>query len=393
MKLKVGILSPFYKNYNYGGKLQGYAMVRAVEQAGCEGYQVLYSQPSQRKNSLRSKLLKTLCSSDYRSAILQKALGKCLPGATGKLRIRERTIDAFDDAVPHSRQVYSDAAIGQICRDYDAFICGSDQVWNPMLYKKAYFLSFVPEGRYHFSYGASIANTLDSAGRQLFQSSLSGFDAISVREEKSRQMLQKLLGREVSIVADPTMLLDSSEWEAFAGKRMVEQPYLLCYFLGYGGAPRRAAKNFAKAHGLRLVTLPHMLGSSGRFYLWDVCFGDSRMYDVSVENFVSLIRYAEYVFTDSYHAALFSLIFRRQFVVFDRSGLQKMNVRIQELLSLYDLQDRRLPANAGQKTIRTAAEKKIAYRNIYTSVEALRDASWAYLKRNLQYAEQTISKN
>ena len=395
MKLRVGILSPFYKNYNYGGKLQAYALVRAVEQAGCEARQILYAQPSQKAaHPVSDRIFKVVQSSDYRSAIRQKFLGKCLMNVAGEIRQREKAIDAFDAAVPHTEQVFSDATIARTCECFDAFICGSDQIWNPMLFKKAYYLEFVPKEMYRFSYAASIANTLGDDMRADFCRRLSGFDEISVRERNSQTELQELLGRNITLVVDPTLLLERADWDSFAGEPVItDQPYLLCYFLGYGGTPRRAAEQIARIYHLQIVTFPHMLGSSGRFYWHDLSFGDSRLYDVSPQGFASLIKNAALVFTDSFHATVLSIIYQRQFLTFERIGLSGMNTRIQDLLALYELQSRGCPINASGKRVQEIVEERIIYKGHYPRFETLRKTSWAYLKENLQNAEDRMNEN
>ncbi|MGM9616332.1 polysaccharide pyruvyl transferase family protein [Butyricicoccus sp.] len=388
--VRIGIVSTFYHNYNYGGKLQCYAMVQAIRRAGYEAEQLSYHQSSAvRKKTAVQKLQHAVGSMDYRHAVLQKLAGKCMRKARTGIMQRKAAFDRFDREIPHTASVYSDASIGQTLEQFDAFVCGSDQIWNPMLLKKGYFLDFVPKDRYTFSYAASVAaGGLSEEWQTFFREKLQSFDAISVRESNSRDQLQRLMQREIALTVDPTLLLTAAEWDELAGERVIQQPYIFCYFLGYSSGMRRAAQRFAKAHQLKIITLPHLLGTAGRFYPQDTGFGDEQRYDISPGEFLAFIRDAEYVMTDSFHAAVMSILFRKQFVVFDRTGHAGMGNRIDELLGMFCLNNQRCTLKSPFDDIRTKLEQPIAYRETYEVFEQRRQDSWEFLIQNLKKAEQ-----
>lgn len=144
---------------------------------------------------------------------------------------RRRAFDCYDSLIPHTDRIYSDQDIAETAADFDVFLSGSDQVWNPNLFKRAYFLDFVPNGKYKMSYAASIAGTLDEEWQTYFREQLAGFDAISVREKQGKQILEKIFpGREIACSLDPTLLLGVDEWKRVAAKPIVDQPYAFCYF-------------------------------------------------------------------------------------------------------------------------------------------------------------------
>lgn len=390
MSLRVGIVSPFCENYNYGGKLQAYALTAFLRGRGYAARQIQYRQhggsPVPPAGGGAGRLL---ADSDYRRAVGQKLLGKCLPGGKRRLAVRKAAFDRFDGRIPHTEQIYSDADIAAVCGDFDVFITGSDQVWNPGLLKRGYFLDFAGPEKYRFSYAASGAGSLPPGCRAYFQSALAGFDGVSVREEDGQAVLSRLLRRPVALCVDPVFLPGREAWRAVSEDIPVEPPYLLCYFLGYDRAERRAARAFAAQKGLKIVTLPQLLAAAGRYYGCDLGFGDMPLYDVTPGQFVRLIENAAYVMTDSFHAAALSIVFQKRFIVFGRAGNSAMDSRIAGLLSMFGLESRR--ADGGD--IHAACDilsRPIAY-GPAPGFEARRRDSVSYLRQNLSAAEARLA--
>lgn len=385
--MKAGVLSTFYNNYNYGGKLQAYAMIKAIQQVGWDAEQISYYQPSGgSSNSLFVKGKKFCLSKDYRRAFFQVATGKCLR-LDKEMKIRKQAFNCFDSKIPHTEQVYSDNTISSVGLTYDAFICGSDQIWNPNLYKKSYYLDFVPANKYKFSYAASVASKTTERWRNICLKKLMDFQAVSVRERDSQILLSDLLKKDVFLCVDPTLLLEPKEWEMLSEKCILREPYVFCYFLGYGRKMRNIAKSFAREQKCRLVTMPQLLETTGRFYLEDIAFGDEQLFDISPEEFMSLIRHAEYVMTDSFHASIMSIIFQKQFVIFDRNGHIGMGSRVQDLLNMFELQERRCSLNDSYSTVCSKLCRTIEYQDRYPAFECRKNDSWQYLTQNLRKAE------
>lgn len=387
MKMRIGVLSPFYQNYNYGGKLQALAMIRVLEQQGYAAKQICYRQPSLRgRNGPSDRIVRLVHSSDYRRAVLQKLLAKCLPGTDENLEQRRGAFDRYDSFIPHTDRVYSDRDIVETTADFDVFLSGSDQVWNPNLFKRAYFLDFVPDGKYKMSYAASIAGTLNEEWQSYFRQQLAGFDAISLREKQGRQILEEIFpGREIACSLDPTLLLGADEWGKAASKPIVDEPYMFCYFLGYSAAQRSLARSVARVKGLTLITLPHLLGTAGRCYPCDISFGDRRLYDVQPDQFIALIQHADCILTDSFHATVLSLLFQKPFVAFDRTGATDHGSRVGELLEMCRMQTHYCGKAATVRSVCDLLEKQDVLRR--DILDQHRDESMRYLINNLKKAE------
>ncbi len=330
---KIGILTFYYNVKNYGALLQAYALVRAINSQGysCEQVCVMIANNSEKR---RKRHLKIKNTPKYIKALFQILREKWFVYKTEK---RNTAMQKFQNSIPHSKLIYNSNNLNESLKYYSSFITGSDQVWNLDRYRKEYFLGFVPENIYKFSYAASMPNVnITDEKKEIVKKHLESFDAISVREEETVEFLKNLTGKDVVQTLDPTLLLDKSQWDDISSDRMIDGDYVFCYFLGESKKMRKEAKRFAKRVGCKIVTLPHLLKLRSE----DMFFTHVNLYDVSPEQFISLIKYAKYVITDSFHATVFSTLYKTKFFVFDRTDAGVMNSRITTLLSLTENEER-----------------------------------------------------
>lgn len=345
---RVGIITLYHNNQNYGGLLQAYAMFKAIDKLGIEAKQISFDFNSSSSPILPSRIQKFkknpvgffINHIDYK-------LHKLVYAIRGKKKeriiadsIKERSLafKNFEESIPHTQTTQS-KDLNDLNKYFDIFICGSDQIWNPSLLRDAYLLTFVEQGKIKISYAASFGrDTLSNSELQYISQKLDGYNAISVREISAKWILEKVISKSVSYVVDPTLLLDRNEWEELSEPYNISQPYVLAYFLGDSEKQRTSTQIFAKRKGLKIVGFPHILG---KYRHSDENFADIDLYNVSPLQFVYLISHAEYIITDSFHACVFSIIFKKNFVVFERqtnTSEERMNSRILSLLEITNLQ-------------------------------------------------------
>lgn len=330
---KIGILTFYYNVKNYGALLQAYALVSAIHNQGynCEQVCVKITSNSEK---CRKRHFKIKNIPKYIKALFPMIREKWF---VYKTENRNAAMRKFQHSIPHSEIVYNSNNLNESLKFYSSFITGSDQVWNLDRYRKEYFLGFVPENIYKFSYAASMPNVnITDEKKEIVKEHLESFDAISVREEETAEFLRNLTGKDVVQALDPTLLLDKSQWDDVCSDRMIDENYVFCYFLGESKKMRKEAKRFAKRVGCKIVTLPHLLKLRSE----DMFFAHVNLYDVSPEQFISLIKYAKYVITDSFHATVFSTLYKTKFFVFDRTDAGVMSSRITSLLSLTENEER-----------------------------------------------------
>ena len=182
-----------------------------------------------------------------------------------------------------------------------------------------------------------------------------------------------------------TRLIDApEEWDDVCAGRQIKERYLFCYFLGELFIKNKDIVEFARRKGLKIVTMPYLCASA----MQDGDFGDYRIYDAGPSEFLSYIKYADYVFTDSFHASVFSLIYHKIFFVFDRRSYTGMNNRITSLLNLFGIQDRYC-SSKGKATLEYIESVScMKYSQPSLELEMAKARSLRYLKDCLAKAEE-----
>ena len=250
--------------------------------------------------------------------------------------IREARIRMF--SVERMNCLYMPGKIAEIASEFDYFIVGSDQVWNPNFSAtEDFFLTFAPPEK-RISYAASIsAPSIPEKLRQRFADNIMEMHAVSLREQEGAELVEQLIGRKPAVHIDPTMLLSAEHWSALGRKPywLKVNSYILTYFLG---AKPVVIDRIAKDAGLEIINLLDQ-------HSFDI-------YSTGVDEFIWLIEHASLVYTDSFHGTVFSILFRRPFVVCDRVGdgvESAMSSRIDTLLEMFHLSSRRARFDNGYR--------------------------------------------
>lgn len=259
-------------------------------------------------------------------------------------------------------------------KEYDYFITGSDQVWNPNFWSKRYdyanirFLKFAPKEK-RIAYAASIAiPKIPKDKEQFFKDSLNEMKAISMREKAGAELVKNLTGREVPVVVDPTILLSKEEWQKIELKPewYNGEKYILTYFLGN---PSLVIEKIAKKNNWKIYNLMDK--------------DNFDLYTSRVEEFIYLINHAQLIATDSFHASVFSILMNTPFLVVKRQqkGMADMTSRIDTLMELFGYQDRYIVNGKCD-----LSDKEILHMD-FSNVKAIQkreiERSTAYMKKAL----------
>lgn len=258
----------------------------------------------------------------------------------------------------------------------DAYLSGSDQVWNtqnnnPPEDLKAYYLGFAPEGKKRIAYAGSFGkNTFTKEEERIIKEYVSKYDYISVREDDGLKILQRFGFDNGVHVVDPTLLLRGDEWRKFASvKKAPKSGYVFVYNLNRNGLIKEVAKAIAKEKGLRIINFADT---------FDFIKGAKNRFGNTAEDFVNHIANADYVVTDSFHGTAFSLNLNRQVIVVKAP---RYNSRIESILRVAGLLDTRLVGNEDEGL--KAASTAIDYNEVNPRIEAERKKSYQYLKTAL----------
>ena len=362
--MKVGIITQYYKSSNYGGLLQAYALSTFLKKKGYDCEQIcfnFYSSKKKKSLSLSKRLsakglIKSLLVFIKRS-FLEKICA-VLSHAKRKINIRiDSCRDFRENVISHSDRVYDNESIKE-CQSYDALITGSDQVWlcNVEKFHPGFWLSFANKSVKKISYAASVSmNEIPAELHDFIRYALGSFDAISVRENSDVKLIGDIIGEEKDVVQvlDPTLLLGRLDWSNLCAPNPYQgKKYIFAYLLGAKKEDRAFIRKFAKKEGLEIVFIPYM---QNKYRFCDLFFGDIRLNDVSPQLFLSLIRDASYVITDSFHGTVFSNIFHVNFLVLKRNSdasKNSMNSRLYSLLNMLKMEDRLISNDFSEQTLK-----------------------------------------
>lgn len=367
LKMKIAINTIIDYN-NYGNRLQNYALQETLKKQGHEVetirnyYDISETLPLKffnliKRGELFRKISKKIIPSTKKEAEKQKMLSE---------NRKDKFLKFTNQYITETQLVltqYTEDFSG--FDKFDMFIIGSDQVWNYNFsrFSSFDFISFSdkPKISYAASFGVS---DIPKEYWNLYREGLNNLSEISVREEAGKKIVETISNRNAEVVLDPTMLLNREEWEKLTrGFPVINQKkYILTYFLDSPTSDDiRYIENFALTNECEVKNL--------------VDIKDIKLWLADPAEFIYLFQHAEAVFTDSFHACVFSIIFEKYFEVFERNTtLPSMNSRIDTLFDNLSMEDRWHKADM----------KKINYNSVNIELNKKREKSLEFLKRAIE---------
>lgn len=369
----IGIIT-IHKINNYGSVFQAYALQKVCEDLGFKVEIIDYNFPNDFHTSNKYVENSDSQPNEPKWIKLLYALD---------LKRQHKGIRHFVSKYEHltAKQYNSPSELEIEAPQYDVYITGSDQLWNPSHCNgdPAFMLHFAPDGALKISYAASIgANTIPQELRPLYKELLSRYEHIAVRENSGVELIKKVVNKEATVVFDPTLLLNREQWNQIAvPKRQFKKKYILCYFLNYSfnAFPYvdQLAEYMQKQTGYEIVRVarpPHRLGMPHTHY----------RVGASPEEFLALVRDAEMVLTTSFHGTAFAVNYGKPVftVVQARNASDSRQVSLMHNLGLDD-QILSVKDSMPVQSRFTYDEKSEQAR-----LEVLRQQSMDYLKRALE---------
>lgn len=394
---KIAIVTQYHNSFNYGGNLQAYALCKKISQLNYEveqlSFKIEYTNTQGEKHSEENTFFTRLkISLGYRiKKLFLPQVRHSERAYMNYILPRQALISAFNQkCIPHCEKVYTNKNIAEALSEYDCFITGSDMVWYPYLYSPIMTLEFADGSVPKLSYAASIGVTgFEDDVKEKFRMFLKSYQAVSVREETSVSLLKDISPCKVEQVLDPVLLLPRKAWDEISGDRLIKEKYLFCFFLGENEMSRKAAVEYAEKHKLKLVSMPYLNG----FYRRVDDFCSERLYAVSPTDFISLIKYSDAVFTDSFHACVFSFIYCKQFFVFRRNEFNEFSSRIYSFLNTIGMTERFCDSREKERDAYIENLKEADYSGNFEQFEKLKIKSETYLTENLKKAKERLIKN
>lgn len=370
----IGIIT-YHHYYNYGTMLQALALQEKVEQLGYQAELIDFKQD----NSLSRYEMLKLRIKRMPVYIKERKKYRALADSREKIKEKNELFEQFYKTYLHvGKKKYTTTQ--QLMENppvYDGYVVGSDQTWNPFVANspEAFFLPFVENKSKKGSYGPSLAvKSLSDEKEKEYRKKLSNFSFLSCREQDGAQLLSRITQKEVKCVLDPTLLLSAKEWGKYYEFEIPKEPYILVYFLGEKSEHRRAVEKIQTLTTWKIISLPAA-------YL-EMENNDYKKVWGGPKEFLSLIRGAALICTDSFHGTMFSINFQRNFFSFCKSSDSEEsseNSRLYSALNIFGLSNR-IIHNMDNLT---AEDISIDYKNVIPILEEQRRDSIEYLENML----------
>lgn len=358
--MKVAI-NTIVDDHNYGNRLQNYALQQVLCGLGID------AQTIDRRARIQTETkAQKLTDAFLDHSLFYRISQRVKHSVNSSNRLTQKTVRP--NLAEFSRNnicfLSSDDPVKTVNNSFDLLLTGSDQVWNYHFWSGP----TIEFGRgIHIrkaSYAASIGvSRIPNSLRRAYVEGLRDYEILTMREQAGADLVKQLTGRPAAVVLDPTMLLPVSEWRALSKKsRFAQQPldsYVLAYFLTPPSqAIREKIDSFAADYGVNI------------YYLFEIINEKA----VGVEDLLWLIEHASIVFGDSFHASVFSILFRRPFQTLTRSAdvLGNMQSRLDTLFSTLSIPDGGV-----------SLDEVGRYDEIFTRLDLAREKSMSILKNIL----------
>ncbi len=365
--VKIGVLT-FHRALNYGAVLQAYALTKKVSELGSECEIVDYRCPYIENVYHKFSIDKIASPKRLITWLL------CYPGVLK----RRKAFNNFNKKYIKQSSVpyFKIEDLKKANKEYDKFITGSDQVWNPACtdFDKTYFLDFA-ESKKKNSYAASLAvSSLPEEQKREFKKLLSDYENLSVREKQGAGVIADAVGLKPEIVLDPTFLIEKDKWEDIAKAYMPQgEKYVLVYMLMASDSLISFAKKLAEERGAKLVMISDALKKKK-----GITYADS----ICPSEFLGLFKNAECVVTNSFHGTAFSINMHKEFYVELQPPPSVRNSRMEDLIGSLSLESRFVLNGKC-----SGLNENIDYEKVDVKLNELRNKSIDFLKKIIDKGE------
>ena len=367
--MKVGILT-FHNAHNYGAVLQAFALRTYLRKNGFDAIILNY------KNETISFKYKNKLPYEYRLKDflhirhIPKIVNSLIDTKTAQPEWRKQC-DRFETFI---KEILLEDSIEDLQKidlerkTLDAFIAGSDQIWNHWLTNgidPVYFLDFQTNARKIF-YGASNGTDIVPKDQiSYYQTTLSGAYAVSTREKGLAQNIEEVCGKEVYHVLDPTLLLDRSDYEQLITTLDDTEKFVFAYFVIEDDVMMEIAQYISRVLRIRLIEL--------HYYKRRDLKGHEQRADLGPKEFLYYLDNAEFIVTNSFHGTVFSILLKKRFYSVYHSDPRK-----DELLKNLNLASRHI-----NKCAEVDLNADIDYSKVELRLKELRKETEIYLKAAL----------
>ncbi|MBQ8010705.1 MAG: Coenzyme F420 hydrogenase/dehydrogenase, beta subunit C-terminal domain [Ruminococcus sp.] len=273
---------------------------------------------------------------------------------------------------------------------FDAFLLGSDQMWNYHLsrpYKQSYFFDFADDDKIKVAYATSYGKDTyigPDEERPITQTNLQRFDAISVRDDFSKRICEQDFKTPATLVLDPVFLCPVEKYNDLIAESdfSVDGEFIFAYVLDPNPRIGGSIQKIAETTGKNVIVVFNE--SSDKEKCWNALHITAPnvryLFEPTVQEWLYLYKNAKFVVTDSFHGSCFSIIFRRSFVVLKNNG--RGGSRFNHLLGGFGLMNYMVesPEAIADKFMELGIDHQVDYQAAYEKINAERERSMAWFE-------------
>lgn len=366
------------KEFNYGAILQAFALQSIIQRIGYNAELLWWKNQKNTHRDIRlTKIVAMLIKYLRHPSIFQKSVGSYKNSFEKDITEASKLLfEKFEESFLNIEYLsYMEMKRFAYSEDCKAIIAGSDQIWNSyaVYVDPFYYLRFAPQKK-RVAYAPSLGkNDIPQYNKKIMKKYISEFKALSVRELSGKKIVDSLISGDIPVMIDPSFLFTNIDWECVEADIQLPQKYVLLYFLDQ---PRNETINHIKKlipDGYDVIALPYKYPEYS--HIKKIAYVDA-----GPSEFLTLIKKAHLVITDSFHGTAFSINYNKEFYTFNRQygSNQSQASRITDLLQDYGLIDRFI-TNASKEISYSA----IKYDDINTKLEQNRREALKYLKESI----------
>lgn len=342
--MKIGIIT-VYNGQNYGASLQAFALVQTLRRLGHEAYLIGYCNEKIEKRLASYSQISSWHSIASIGRNIRMIVSRAVFHTDQYLLQKRERFDKFHALILDSDYgIVGSEALPLLNDKYDGFICGSDQIWNKDItdLDDAFFLQFAADGKCTIAYAPSLGMASDKVDQEMaadMRLKLKKIRHLSVREANNRELIETLTGRACHVTADPVLLFTKEDWlYAIAQAKAVCPAGKYAFYYPVVDHPKLQAFAIREAKKLGIDLLnPRLIPGYAKIRGF-------RAFPQSVVGpleFLALLVNSEVVYTNSFHATVFSSMFKKNLYTMQmhHANENRNNRIIQYLLSLKAIDD------------------------------------------------------
>ena len=355
-----------YCNFtNYGSALQTWALHQVIKRTGNEPVLIDYCPEVLADKDPLNPFKNMWDQSDEAKRMVELSLPSIYEN-------KKKFDEFYNNQFTRTQKKYTACNFDSVVFDerIEGFVCGSDTIFCPdeFGFDDGYYANYqVMQGK-SVSYAASFGDPhFTDETYQILNRLVCNFKALGIRENQMIPYIKEHVEVPVQRTIDPTLLLSADDYKEIISGSVEKNKYLLLYSRRYSPQMEEYAERMAEQNGWSIVDISLRSTNAER--------GHIMAYDAGVEDFLSLVKNAEFVVTNSFHGMIFSVQFRKQFVVFSR---EQCDNKIEEMLDLFGLSDRMLMTGL-------ESYSSIDFDDVHKRISIARKESLAFLEMELGF--------